>query len=31
MLTRSLSLLYIYIGKIKSPLPVATGSGRREG
>ena len=30
-LTRSLSLLYIYIGKIKSPQPVAASCGRREG
>ena len=30
-LTRSLRLLYIYIGKIKSPQPVAASCGRREG
>ena len=31
LLTRSLNLLYIYIGKIKSPQLAATGCGRREG
>ena len=31
LLTRSLNLLYIYIGKIKSPQLAATGFGRREG